>query len=100
MERSTSIRDGLKQGIADIKTHAAADAVIASPANSLGVFRLDKALEVIVTHQERHLAQAKETLAPMGFRSRLCHRFREVMSSRTTSIISGPPLAPTDTMVR
>jgi|694.fasta_scaffold138813_2 hypothetical protein len=34
MDRSTSILDGLKQGIADIKTHAAADAVIAYSADS------------------------------------------------------------------
>jgi hypothetical protein len=33
----------------------------------LVVFWLDKVLEIIFTHQERHLAQAKGTLAPMGF---------------------------------
>jgi hypothetical protein len=67
MERSTSIRDGLKQKIADIKTHPAADAVIASPVDSLVVFRLDKALEIIVTLQERFLAQAKEPLESLDF---------------------------------
>jgi hypothetical protein len=67
MERSTSIRDGLKQKIADIKTHAAGDAVIASPVDSLVVFRLDKALEIIVTLQERFLARANAPLAPLGF---------------------------------
>jgi hypothetical protein len=67
MDRSTSILDGLKQGIADIKTHAAGDAVIASSADLWVVFRLDKALGIIVTHQECCLAQAQETLEPLGF---------------------------------
>lgn len=66
MERSTSIREGLKQGIADIKTHAAADDVVASPADSFVVFRLDRTMETIVTHPERCLAQGKETLEPVG----------------------------------
>ena len=53
MERSTGIRDGLNQKIADIKMHAASDVVNASPADSLVVSRLDEALEIIVAHRER-----------------------------------------------
>ncbi len=37
--------------------------VIASPANSNIVYKLETAFEIMVTHEERHLAQAREILA-------------------------------------
>jgi hypothetical protein len=37
--------------------------IIASPANSNIVYRLETAFEIMVTHEERHLAQAREVLA-------------------------------------
>lgn len=37
--------------------------VIASPANANIVYKLSTAFEIIVTHEERHLAQAREVLS-------------------------------------
>jgi hypothetical protein len=36
------------------------DVVISSPANKNIVYKLEKAFDIIVTHEQRHLAQAKE----------------------------------------
>jgi len=66
MERFVTHQMSLKQEIASIMKQADAGVVIASPANPYLVYRLDKALEIILTHEERHLVQAKETLALMG----------------------------------
>lgn len=66
MERFLTHQENLKRECAAIMKQAAAGAVIASPANPYLVYRLDKALEIIVTHEERHLVQAKETLELMG----------------------------------
>ena len=40
-------------------------AIIHSPANKNIVYKLSDAFEIIVTHQQRHLAQAKEVLAAL-----------------------------------
>ncbi len=52
----------LKQVIAAVQPWVDRDAVISSPASHNVVFKLETAIEILVTHEERHLAQAKEVL--------------------------------------
>lgn len=42
------------------------DLVINSPVNKNIVYRLDQAFDIIVTHEERHFRQAKETMEELG----------------------------------
>ena len=39
------------------------DIIIHSPANKIIVYKLEKAFDLIVTHERRHLNQAKELLS-------------------------------------
>ncbi|MCF8464287.1 MAG: DinB family protein [Flavobacteriales bacterium] len=50
----------IKQLIAENKPLLEKDIVIASPANRYIVYKLRKAVEIIVSHEERHLKQAME----------------------------------------
>jgi hypothetical protein len=52
----------LKQQIAGAKKLAESGCVIASPANKNVVYTLKTAFDIIVTHEQRHLEQAKEVL--------------------------------------
>lgn len=53
----------LQQRIKDAKELLKNDVVIASPANRNIVYKLEKAFDIIVTHEKRHLEQAKEILS-------------------------------------
>ncbi len=52
----------LKQQIKDSEILAKKGVVIASPANKNIVYKLETAFDIIVTHEQRHLEQAKEIL--------------------------------------
>lgn len=52
----------LKQYIVDSKDFLENGAVISSPANKNIVYKLDRAFDIIVTHERRHFEQAKELL--------------------------------------
>lgn len=52
----------LKQYITDSKDLLDKGIVISSPANKNIVYKLDKAFDIIVTHERRHFEQAKELL--------------------------------------
>jgi hypothetical protein len=41
------------------------DRVVSSPANRIVVYRLDRAFDIVVAHERRHLLQAKAVLAQM-----------------------------------
>ncbi|MBI1194045.1 MAG: DinB family protein [Bacteroidetes bacterium] len=49
--------------IADSQDLVRKGAIIASPASNAIVYKLDTAFDIIVSHEERHLAQAREVLA-------------------------------------
>lgn len=53
----------LKQQIEAAKPYLNQGLVIASPANSFVVYKLETAFDIIVSHERRHLAQAQEVLA-------------------------------------
>ncbi|MGP8214311.1 MAG: DinB family protein [Bacteroidia bacterium] len=52
----------LKQMIAGCSDLLDKDTVISSPANKNIVYRLEKAFDIITTHEQRHFEQAKELL--------------------------------------
>jgi DinB superfamily len=52
----------LQQKIEEAKELVAKGAVIASPANKNIVYKLETAFDIIVSHEQRHLEQAKEVL--------------------------------------
>ena len=56
-------QEELKHNIAASKIFIEKGVVISSPANAYIVYKLETAFEIIVTHEKRHLAQAKEVLA-------------------------------------
>lgn len=58
----TDHQQKLKQYIADSKDLLENGVVISSPANKNIVYKLDKAFDIIVTHERRHFEQAKELL--------------------------------------
>lgn len=58
-------QQGLKQMIEACQPLVSQGAVIASPANRIVVYKLGTALNILVTHEWRHLEQAKEVLALM-----------------------------------
>jgi hypothetical protein len=60
MQRFISHQSKLKAEIAASKDLVHSDAIISSPANSKIVYKLETAFDIIVTHERRHLAQAKE----------------------------------------
>lgn len=61
----TDHQEALKNLIRDSKDLISAGQVISSPANKNIVYSLENAFEIIVTHEERHLAQATEVLELM-----------------------------------
>jgi len=52
----------LQQKIDDAKPLVTNGVVIASPANKFIVYRLETAFDIIISHEQRHLQQAKEVL--------------------------------------
>jgi hypothetical protein len=52
----------LKGHVVDLASLAQSGAVISSPANRHIVYKLETAFEIIITHEQRHLEQAKEVL--------------------------------------
>lgn len=62
VQRFTMHQTELKQQIASSKALLQARTIIASPANKNIVYSLETAFDVIVTHEQRHLAQAQEVL--------------------------------------
>jgi hypothetical protein len=63
LQRFAAHQTDLKHRFASVQSFAEGGAVISSPANRNIVYRLATALEIIVTHEWRHLAQAKEVWA-------------------------------------
>jgi hypothetical protein len=74
---------------------------IASPASKFIVYTLDKALDIITTHEKRHLEQARElagllkSVQPLRLTRRIlvmlavadcCHRHLSVLTDCTTDI--------------
>jgi hypothetical protein len=55
----------LKQKIEDAKELADKGAIISSPANRNIVYKLETAFDIMVSHEKRHLEQAKEVLAQL-----------------------------------
>ncbi len=58
----TNHQQKLKQYIIESKELLDRGVVISSPANKNIVYKLDKAFDIIVTHERRHFEQAKELL--------------------------------------
>lgn len=56
-------QDELKQKILDCSGLFGKGIIIASPANNNIVYKLDTAIDIITTHEQRHLEQAKEVLS-------------------------------------
>ena len=59
----------LKSLIVDTKELACEGAIISSPANKNLILKLEKAYDIIVTHEKRHYEQSKEVLQSMGNQS-------------------------------
>lgn len=55
----------LAEKVAASRPHLEAGAVIASPANRHIAYTLERAFEIIVAHEKRHLKQAKEVMKTM-----------------------------------
>ena len=56
-------QEGLKKLITDSRDLLEQGVIISSPANKNIVYKLETAFDIIVTHEQRHLEQAKEVLA-------------------------------------
>ncbi|MEZ4926111.1 MAG: DinB family protein [Saprospiraceae bacterium] len=52
----------LKRQIQIVAPFVESGAIISSPANEIIVYKLETAFEIIITHEKRHLKQAKEML--------------------------------------
>lgn len=65
LEKFVEHQAELKRQIAASKVLLEKKVVISSPANKFIVYKLATAFEVIVTHEERHLAQSEEVFALM-----------------------------------
>lgn len=61
----------LKREILAAKNLIKNGAIISSPANKNIVYKLETAFDVIVTHEQRHLEQAKEVLSQLKKRSKV-----------------------------
>jgi hypothetical protein len=55
-------QDALKKLIADSQDLLSKETIISSPANKNIVYKLETAFEIIVTHEKRHLEQARELI--------------------------------------
>lgn len=64
LEKFEKHQEKLKQEIKSLELEDVLDkrTVISSPANKNIVYKLETALDIIVTHEQRHLKQAKEVL--------------------------------------
>ncbi|MFM9945137.1 MAG: DinB family protein [Bacteroidia bacterium] len=62
LEKFAHHQTQLKQWIIDSKDLLEIGTIISSPANKNIVYKLEMAFEIIVTHEQRHFAQAKEIL--------------------------------------
>lgn len=62
LDRFESHQEELKQMIDESQLLLDQDAVIASPASRIIVYKLEDAFDIIVTHEKRHLQQARELL--------------------------------------
>lgn len=62
LQRFAQHQEELKKMIADAKPLLEKGAVLSSPSNKNIVYTLETAFDIIVTHEERHLVQAKELL--------------------------------------
>jgi hypothetical protein len=65
LERFRDHQEKLKKLIVDNSDLIEKGVVISSPANKNIVYRLDKAFEIIITHEMRHFEQAKEVKKKM-----------------------------------
>ena len=63
LERFEAHQTSLKDEIQSLSPYIEKRAVIFSPANNRIVYRLDTALDIIISHEKRHLEQAREVLA-------------------------------------
>ncbi|MEX2600741.1 MAG: DinB family protein [Balneolaceae bacterium] len=59
-------QSALKQQIEAMAEFANKGTIISSPANRFIVYRLNTAFDIIVSHEQRHLKQAREVLALLG----------------------------------
>jgi len=62
LERFEKHQKELKQKIEDARELLEIETIISSPANRNIVYKLETAFDIIVTHEKRHLEQAKEVL--------------------------------------
>lgn len=62
LNRFQNHQNELKRHIADAKGLVEQGVVISSPANRNIVYKLETAFDIIVSHEQRHLEQAKEVL--------------------------------------
>ena len=62
LERFQQKQSELKILIENSKDLVDKGVIISSPANKNIVYKLEKAFEIIVTHEQRHFQQAKEVL--------------------------------------
>ncbi|GAA4273038.1 DinB family protein [Aquimarina gracilis] len=60
LDRFKAHQSELKEMIENSKDLAEKGTIISSPANKNIVYKLEKAFEIIVTHEQRHFEQAKE----------------------------------------
>lgn len=65
LKRFAIHQDELKQKIEEAKEFVEKGVVISSPANRNIVYKLETAFDIIVSHEQRHLEQAKELLTLM-----------------------------------
>ena len=56
----------LSEAIGKTKPYLEKDLVISSPANRNIVYKLEKAIDIVVNHEERHLEQCREVLLAIG----------------------------------
>ncbi len=65
LNRFEKHQEELKQLISGSKDLVEKEVIISSPANKNIVYKLGTAFDIIVTHEQRHLEQAKEILAQL-----------------------------------
>ncbi len=66
LHRFREEQDRLKKTIQGCSALLDQDTLICSPANRVIVYKLEKAFDIIVTHEKRHLAQAREAAHQLG----------------------------------
>lgn len=62
LERFIQHQEDLKSWIVQMEPFVKKNQIIHSPANKLIVYSLEKAIEIIIAHEQRHLDQAKNLL--------------------------------------